>query len=444
MNTKWIFFITIGIILRLVFAYCMTYSSDFIILTLHIKSVALTGNLFDSMHAMLKVEENPQLYGKIWYQMWGVWIQLLARFHFISMDSINLSKHIVPYQQFLIKLFQMVFDALILFFTYKIAIKLAVKRLHFIILFWAFNPLWIYITYSMLQSDIAMLTCLLASIYITIKYKKFNYAAIILLSLAFVIKMMPILLLPIFILYTHKSNKLTLFSFVEFALITIIIMQPWSNDFLLMRQFGLSSREALGIFHETWNGASVFILMYTSFIFFLWHKRKLLQSSGTLFIVALTATILIVYLGETHVLLFPQFMTWIMPFAAILVAQEISLFPVLIAPFTNFIFAAVINNAFLSGALADLTGIKTKTSILAMFSQMFHEKFLTTGLRTLFVGLCVFFLYYCILQLNRHKFLFDRAYRAFSEKWGILSIIMFYQLYYVFFFLDFFIQKTYK
>lgn len=376
--------IIIGIILRLIFALFFNHAFDFFNIIALVKSIADTGNLTEGFIVIKNsINHNVQLYGKIYYQIAAFWMFLLEKAGLIDIKYIfdnqpyhQSSSYMIGflhwgpylYQLVAIKLIQFLYDFIYLFFLTKIARLISAKntKAHLLTtLFWALNPLPIFSSYALFQSDLAMVSFLVGGVYFSLKSLKtdlnkivsFNkLAAFIFFAIGGVIKQVPLLFVPIFLILLSNNLISLLINGVAFAVSYLVILQPFSRDVYLTKKFFINSQESLALFNFNLNGTSVFLLLYIIlFITLIIYKDKIAFSSINLIKIS-TALLAIIYLSEESSFLYTQFNIWIMPFLFFIALKEPIYGLFLFAPLLGFYKRAIADTDVMIGSLAITLG----------------------------------------------------------------------------------------
>lgn len=360
--------VLLGILVRLILIFLFNSIYDFFNILAISKSVADTGNLIDGFFVLKRNNIQPQLYGKIYYQIVALWLFLLDKIKILQIDYLFDTKPYqgiatymeglfywgpALYQLISIKLVQFFYDFILLFFLYKIAKLINPQRAKSIIFFWAINPFLIIVPYAVFQSDLAMLAFFVAGIYFWMSGKRLP--AFFFLALGAIIKQVPILILPFAIISFSKNIRSFLVNSAVAGLFYFVLGQPWAKDTILLKQFFLMSKESMVILDFQLNSVSIFLFLYLFlFIFFIIKKKTIISKRQNIiyFIVLLLS---VVYLTEGSEFLFPQFNIWIMPFLALLALNKPEYGLALIAPIVGF-FKRVMIGVDLSGLLRPTFG----------------------------------------------------------------------------------------
>lgn len=330
--------ILLGIILRLLVALFFTHQYDAFNILALVKSVADTGDLFEGFLHIGSV----QLYGKIYYQIAAWWMQLLSFIHLLdiryifdtkaySPDSIYLQEFpdLGPelYQLATIKLIQFLYDFTLLFALLKTARVLKLGHEKELTLFWALNPMIIHISYVMFQSDLAMISFLMAGVYFTVaslvkKEQKFftlnKILALAFFALGAVIKQVPLLMAPVaLILFPITFWQVIPYGYI-FAILYVTFYQSWAADAELIRTFFLTSPESTALFDYGFNGLNVFFVLYLFILGLTVRLKSMIQKNPQLVIYIFTLVLAAIFISEKNSMVFVQFSIWTLPLLALL------------------------------------------------------------------------------------------------------------------------------
>ncbi len=436
-----IFFIALGIFIRLISALAFNHMFDFRNILSLMKSVADTGNLTDGFFVLKRQGLEVQLYGKIYYQLGALWLWFL---HFIKILDINYLFDVKPfdksysymvglgqwnpplYQLVAIKLSQFFYDFLFLYFFYKSAQILEIRNKSLVVLFWAINPYIIFTAYAMFQSDLAMLSFFMGGIYFTLKVLKNDSSntgrdkilSLIFYSIGAVIKQLPILIIPFVIVLYSKRISSFLFYCLVFILSYIIVSQPWSSDAELIRLFFLTSKESMALFNFVLNNVPIFFILYLSLFGFvlLGHKERFNIPFN--FLLLVTIILSCVYISEDNSFFFPQFNVWIMPFIILiaLVKNEYAIF--LLAPVIGFIKRSMLDNDFFSGSLSETFGslFSTMPKYEQILKSSFNSHLIDWMLNSIMVFLYLFFIYLLLSEI--------RIFPSIKERYNYITLFL--------------------
>ena len=263
---------------------------DFMHILAMVKSIADTSNFTSGLITLKRLGFEIQLYGKIYYQIIALWLTFLEKINLLRIQFIFDTKPFQDatsymtglwqwspplYQLTAIKLIQFLWDFIFVFFLYKAA-QLINKNLAWLaILFWAVNPYFMMINYAFFMPDIFMMASFVVGVYFwlkAIKEKKLGVNSITILSLFFlvlgaIIKQLPLLLIPFFIL-SFANNKRSFLKLIGlFLTFYFILKQGWAQDSYFINKFFLFSKESMGILRNNFNSMPYFLIFY-SMIFF--------------------------------------------------------------------------------------------------------------------------------------------------------------------------------
>ena len=183
---------------------------------------------------------------------------------------------------------------------------------------WLLNPFSIYAIYFFGQFDIIAAFLVLSSIYLWHK-NKFAFAYGI-LGLAAAVKVFPLLLLPVLLIYDPRSLTKKLLGSGTFALVFLICLAPIITSIIALKSVFLSNLTG-GLFKasiELGGGKSLPIFLVAYFLilaalFLNYIKKPAIES-----VIFIILTLLLV-LSDFH----PQWMIWIMPLLVLLLVKKI-------------------------------------------------------------------------------------------------------------------------
>lgn len=183
---------------------------------------------------------------------------------------------------------------------------------------WLLNPFSLYAIYFFGQFDIIAAFLVLASIYLWHK-NKFNISYAV-LGLAAAVKIFPLLLLPIFLIYDPRSKLKKISGTSLFAAVFLICLAPIITSVIALKSVFLSNLTG-GLFKasiDLGGGKSlpVFLVIYFSFLSLLafnYLKKPVIEAA--IFIVL--AFLLV--LNDFH----PQWMVWLFPIMVILLTKKL-------------------------------------------------------------------------------------------------------------------------
>ncbi len=414
--------ILIGIILRLLAAAIFNHSDELAITALS-RSIADTQTLIDGYIKLPQV----QLYGRIYYQVIAVWLHFLQFSHILSIGNLFGTIPFKPseigylqafpsfgpelYQLIAIKLIQFLYDGIFLFYLLKTSdfLQLKGKSKLYLTIFWACNPIFIYVGYGMFQSDIAIISSLMAAAYYTMKSLKEDKGnlswnkvfALAWIAFGAVIKQVPLLILPVLLILFSQSWITLLFSLASFAIFYFILYQPWSVDAIILKSQFLTSTESTNLFNFQLNGLNIFFLFYVFSIGFIWYMRSMIRSKYIYVIHAFTLIITVLYISEDISGFFPQFAVWILPFLALLCLIDSSYVIFLFAMLIGFFKQMLVDATMLSGILATTFGTPLLKSITytTLINQVFSMDIVLRLITTVFSAFCIILYVFLIRSL---------------------------------------------
>ncbi len=454
--------ILLGIVIRLIFAFFITHTFDFINILAIAKSVADTGAVTDGFFVIKRHGLEVQLYGKIYYQFAALWLLFLEKIRILDIRYIFDTKPFTNslsymtgifqwnpphYQLLAIRLGQFFFDFVLLIFLYKIAQLLNIKKAKTIVLFWAINFYLIFTAYAMFQSDLSMIAFLAGGVYFAMRalLKNSNklidtdkLISLVLLAAGAVIKQMPIVIVPFILVAYSRSWRTFIFYALSFASSYFLINQPWASDAPVLKFFYLNSTESLALFNFQLNGISVFLIGYLLFfIAVIANRKKVFEKPVN--ILYLTAIIVsLIYITEDSSLFFPQFNVWIMPFILLIALAKNEYAFFLAAPIIGFMKRTMIDSDFLTGALRNTMGLDPAISWRNLLKPIVNPTLVDYGLNTVMVLLYIYFIMLLLSELKIITFIkplpqncIDFCRRHFSK-----IIVLFLVSYTVFLFID--------
>jgi hypothetical protein len=327
--------IFLGIGFRLLYGFLFNQMLDYMNILSLAKSVAETKTVTGGLIALQKLNFSTQLYGKIFYQIIALWLIFLEKINLLQIRFIfdtkpfqDIASYMIGlwqwspplYQLTAIKLIQFLWDFLFVFFLYKTA-QLINKRLAWLaILFWAINPYFMMINYAFFMPDIFMMASFVAGVYFwlkAIKEKKLGVNLNSILSLFFlvlgaIIKQLPLLIVPFFII-SFATNKKSFFKLIGvFIIFYFLFKQGWAQDSYFINKFFLFSKESMGILRNNFNSMPYFLIFYSIiFLLLIKNKEKILMQYENIIILTITI-ISLTYINDP--IFFIQFTIWILPF----------------------------------------------------------------------------------------------------------------------------------
>lgn len=183
---------------------------------------------------------------------------------------------------------------------------------------WLLNPLSIYAIYFFGQFDIIAAFLVLSSIFLWYK-NKFALAYAV-LGLAAAVKVFPLLLLPLFLIYDSRSLLKKLTGLTISAVVFLICLAPIITSVIALKSVFLSNLTG-GLFKasiDLGGGKSLPIFLVAYFLIlaalFLNYLKKPALESVIFILLAL-----LLVLSDFH----PQWMVWIMPLLVLLLVKKI-------------------------------------------------------------------------------------------------------------------------
>jgi len=457
--------ISLGVGIRLFFAFSFNHIFDYFNILVLSKSVADTNSLLEGWFVLKNaIRHESQLFGIIYYQVIAGWLHFLDVIKIIDLGFIFDTKPYDPetpymsgfgqwgplhYQVTAIKLIQFLYEGIFLFFflsTIRLIKKHSYNALIIGALFWALNPFMIYATYVPFQSDLAMTTFLLGGGYFGIKNisnnkKNITSKEMVLMSACFalgaIIKQVPILFIIPFLIILTPSIKSFFLNSALFAVFYYVISQPFANDSTLMKTFFLASEESTALFNFTLNNASFMIMIYVLALILIFVNRAIIRKNPFNLLRISVILLSITYISEDIPFLYAQFNIWIMPFL-ILMAFIDPIFAVfLLVPIIGFYRRIIIDNGTMTGSMmltygAALSNIPSFDSIITSILQpvLIHR-----FINSFFILGHSLIIYYSIKYWNQSK--------AFVKQLPLISVpIILASIYICFFSFDFIVRSN--
>ncbi|NCO88635.1 hypothetical protein AUK04_00125 [Candidatus Roizmanbacteria bacterium CG2_30_33_16] len=420
-NKQVIKWVLIGVVVRLVLSFLINSPFDFFNILALSKSVADTCSLVDGFFALKRHGLEVQLYGKIFYQLTAVCLKTLEKARILEIQylfdnkpfqdaSLYLSKLFrwgpPLYQLISIKMLQLLFDGVFIFFFYKIAKIVKSDSAIKIIKFWSVTPFLMIVPYAVFQSDFLMLTSMLAGVYFWIKATEEidkkpitinTILTFVFFALGAIIKQVPMLLIPLAIISFTKNIKTFVFHSLSALFFYVLFSQPWDKDTSLMKQYFMMSRESTAILNFQLNSTSIFILLYIFLIIVTILKKQTIFKNKLAPIYISTLLLSIIFISEDSTFLFPQFNIWILPFLALLTLVKKEYGLLFIAPIFGFIKRAMVG-IDLSGLLRPTFGygfyniLEYKDIVRGLFNPDLYGLFITSAMIVAYICLVVLLL----------------------------------------------------
>ncbi len=419
-------FLLLGIGLRLLFTLVMNHDYDTFRILALAKSVADTGSIG---YGFFKIG-SVQLYGLLFYQVIGAWMVVLSHLHLIDLryifDSAGYSQnnpaylHLFPllapelYQMTLIKLFQFVWDIPFLLGILALAKAVQIPRRHWLVLFWAVNPIYIHTGYILMQSDIMMMAFFVWGVYATIKaiqsqrgLSNYTWGMVAMMFLAggAVTKQFPLLLVPFALLLVTESLWGFLLNIAAFAGSYMVFYQPWTLDAGLIKEHFMLSEESMALFNFNLNGFNIFFTLYIILFLFFLIKRTHIKKHTSYVIHFVLLLITVVFVSEASGNLFVQFMIWAMPFLELLALSESAYTLFLALPFIGFLRRGFVDNSVFTGSFSFSMGAPFEhlMSYKLLLQKFGNVEILIMLLITVFVAGFSWLSYNILLDFNGKK-----------------------------------------
>jgi hypothetical protein len=323
-----------------------------------------------------------------------------------------------------------------------------------IIVFWAVNPLIIYTTYVLFQSDLAMTAFLTAGVYygiLAIKKPSYNFISLniflmlTMFAIGAVIKQVPLLFVIPFLIVLSKNLKDFLKGLLVFAALYVLFSQPWAKDISIVKEFHLTSPESMALFNFSLNSVPIFLLLYSFFIIFTFYNRDKIIATPIKLILISSLILAIVYISEDLNFLFVQFNIWILPFIAFLTLHKKKYAIFFIAPLIGFFKRAIVDNDVMIGSFGVTLGLPLNhtpkyNDIIEKFlnPMLIHYLFSTT-----FIVACVILLYVLYKDMIDKEDFFSSLINK-NIKLNLIKIsISVFSIFFIIFTLDFFYRSQF-
>jgi len=439
--------IFLGIGFRLLYGFLFNQMLDYMNILSLAKSVAETKTVTGGLIALQKLNFSTQLYGKIFYQIIALWLIFLEKINLLQIRFIfdtkpfqDIASYMIGlwqwspplYQLTAIKLIQFLWDFLFVFFLYKTA-QLINKRLAWLaILFWAINPYFMMINYAFFMPDIFMMATFVAGVYFwlkAIKEKKLEVNLTIILSLFFlvlgaIIKQLPLLIVPFFII-SFATNKKSFFKLIGvFIIFYFLFKQGWAQDSYFINKFFLFSKESMGILRNNFNSMPYFLIFYSIiFLLLIKNKEKILMQYENIIILTITI-ISLTYINDP--IFFIQFTIWILPFtflAALISSKYQTIFSL---SMLAILLKGWQNEFYLSAMLSPTIGAMYNEFLS---NKIFIDKFFSFEIYDLILKFTIFLCYLiifieCLSFIFYKKSIFSAIFEKLNLNFSIKKIIL--------------------
>ena len=439
--------IFLGIGFRLLYGFLFNQMLDYMNILSLAKSVAETKTVTGGLIALQKLNFSTQLYGKIFYQIIALWLIFLEKINLLQIRFIfdtkpfqDIASYMIGlwqwspplYQLTAIKLIQFLWDFLFVFFLYKTA-QLINKRLAWLaILFWAINPYFMMINYAFFMPDIFMMASFVAGVYFwlkAIKEKKLGVNLNSILSLFFlvlgaIIKQLPLLIVPFFII-SFATNKKSFFKLIGvFIIFYFLFKQGWAQDSYFINKFFLFSKESMGILRNNFNSMPYFLIFYSIiFLLLIKNKEKILMQYENIIILTITI-ISLTYINDP--IFFIQFTIWILPFtflAALISSKYQTIFSL---SMLAILLKGWQNEFYLSAMLSPTIGAMYNEFLS---NKIFIDKFFSFEIYDLILKFTIFLCYLiifieCLSFIFYKKSIFFAIFEKLNLNFSIKKIIL--------------------
>ena len=318
-DSWWIGLITIALVLRLFFA-AFIYHTD---VKGHYKEAQLAQNNIAEGYETGVREKTPLHYPPVIYVLYNThrfvngWM-FSPNFQTWLNDTsfLHLENNPDIFRDLLVmKLPILLFDFLTAFLLIMLA-PFGKKRLAAAL--WLLNPFSLYAIYTFSQFDIIAAFLVLLSIFLWHKNKfTWVYAA---LGLAAAVKVFPLLLLPVFLIYDPRSLIKRILGVGTFALVFLLCLAPILTSVIALKSVFLSNLTG-GLFKASIDlGGDKFLPIYLAVyliilasLFLGYIKKPAIEA-----VIFILLTFLLV-LSDFH----PQWMVWIMPLMILLLVNKL-------------------------------------------------------------------------------------------------------------------------
>jgi hypothetical protein len=439
--------IFLGIGFRLLYGFLFNQMLDYMNILSLAKSVAETKTVTGGLIALQKLNFSTQLYGKIFYQIIALWLIFLEKINLLQIRFIfdtkpfqDIASYMIGlwqwspplYQLTAIKLIQFLWDFLFVFFLYKTAQLINKKLAWLAILFWAINPYFMMINYAFFMPDIFMMATFVAGVYFwlkSIKEKKLEVNLTIILSLFFlvlgvIIKQLPLLIVPFFII-SFATNKKSFFKLIGvFIIFYFLFKQGWAQDSYFINKFFLFSKESMGILRNNFNSMPYFLIFYSIiFLLLIKNKEKILMQYENIIILTITI-ISLTYINDP--IFFIQFTIWILPFtflAALISSKYQTIFSL---SMLAILLKGWQNEFYLSAMLSPTIGAMYNEFLS---NKIFIDKFFSFEIYDLILKFTIFLCYLiifieCLSFIFYKKSIFSAIFEKLNLNFSIKKIIL--------------------
>lgn len=439
--------IFLGIGFRLLYGFLFNQMLDYMNILSLAKSVAETKTVTGGLIALQKLNFSTQLYGKIFYQIIALWLIFLEKINLLQIRFIfdtkpfqDIASYMIGlwqwspplYQLTAIKLIQFLWDFLFVFFLYKTAQLINKKLAWLAILFWAINPYFMMINYAFFMPDIFMMASFVAGVYFwlkAIKEKKLGVNLNSILSLFFlvlgaIIKQLPLLIVPFFII-SFATNKKSFFKLIGvFIIFYFLFKQGWAQDSYFINKFFLFSKESMGILRNNFNSMPYFLIFYSIiFLLLIKNKEKILMQYENIIILTITI-ISLTYINDP--IFFIQFTIWILPFtflAALISSKYQTIFSL---SMLAILLKGWQNEFYLSAMLSPTIGAMYNEFLS---NKIFIDKFFSFEIYDLILKFTIFLCYLiifieCLSFIFYKKSIFFAIFEKLNLNFSIKKIIL--------------------
>ena len=399
----------IGLLVRLIFLPFF-FQRDLLSTYQRAAETISTGNLgYDNLQFITNMIHSIYLFiiKSIFPAINEVFSVLLEKDTWISWVSFN-STYNVFTTLTLFKILYLIFDIVCMFLILRLSFDNEPENKLRVFKFWIFNPIIIFVLYIFARHDIIGVFITLIALLLAKKGRK--YWAIIILGLAVALRFLPMLILPVLVLYLVRTKKdymiLSLAGVTGIAAVEILCRFYFGKSVILpllnTTQFNILLAPRLDLVEGSHGSIFIFIAVYIVIILGFLHIKK--KSFDIL--LNYCAIIFLAYVGICF--FNPQYMIWVVPFLIIIFVRRRSLlyyhwvqFALLMILLiywgdlvTKYVFAAIDHKYFLY-----LTGI------IPIIERFYDSAEFVNIFRSIFTGVSLWMIY--LIYKDNKKLLAD-------------------------------------
>ncbi|MGC9031706.1 MAG: hypothetical protein ACP5H7_03030, partial [Minisyncoccia bacterium] len=268
--------------------------------------------------------------------------------------------------------------------------------------------------------------------------------ALFFLVLGAIIKQLPLLIIPFFIIFASRNKKSSLFYSGLFLIFYFINKQGWSKDSFFINKFLLFSKESMGILRNNFNGMPYFLIFYSLFFLYVFRIKDYILKQYEKILLLIVAVISLTYLNDP--VFFIQFTIWILPFTFLIGLISKNYLPLFNLSLLAIIIKGFSNEFYLSPMLSPTIG--------SMFNEflsnkIFINKFFSFEIYDLILKFIIFFCYLlifieCLYLIFYKKGLLNKLYKRLKINLSIKnSILVLFISYIIFVVLDYQIKSNF-